>query len=156
MKSRLKLLVPLIAVFAFASGCGKSAPTLHPITGEVTLKGKKYDRLIIHFRPMSGPVTTSNMAIAETDKDGKFPVARCADGAGLPEGEYRVVFSCMQMKSGKTVGSNEKPDDDKSISGTVKELVPPPYDLPSEADTPVRFTVKPGDNVFTFDIPTSK
>ncbi|MGL6074696.1 MAG: hypothetical protein ACRC8S_11090 [Fimbriiglobus sp.] len=143
----------ILALIVALSGCG-GKPKVYPVSGKVTLKGKPYERLIIYFRPLSGEVTQWNMAVAETDKNGEFKSILVADGNGLQAGEYKVSFSVIQTASGKSISSSDKPDDG-GATVVMKELVAKPYDSTSE-DTPVRFTVKPtGENVFTFDIPTS-
>jgi hypothetical protein len=146
----------LLAFYTLAllTGCG-GKPTLYPISGKVTLKGKPYERLIIYFRPASGEVTMYNMAVAETTATGEFKSILVAGGEGLQEGEYKVTFSLIQTSSGKAIAATDKPDD-AGASVVTKELIPKPYDSTSE-DTPVKFTVKKGsDNVFTFDIPVSR
>ncbi len=133
-----------------ASGCG-GPPPLHPVEGKVTFAGKAYPRLLVYFRPVSGTVTEFNHAVGETDKDGKLGI-RSAGGNGLQSGEYRVTFALyVEKKSGKAVGGSDKPDE-QGI--TTQQIIPAPYDdETSQGQTPVTFTVKSGENDFTFDIP---
>ena len=153
--ARTGFLVVLSAVVVWLTGCGSKPPPLHDVHGKVTLKGKPHARLSIHFKPKAGDVTMYNMGVAETDKDGNFKTVMGAGGNGLEAGEYKVTFSYMVMKSGKAVPAGEKPDDAPGRSMVTTEMVGKPYDPASEADTPVTLTVKPGDNEFTFDIPTA-
>lgn len=142
-------------ILPFISGCG-GKPPIHPVKGKVTLGGKAYPRLLVYFRPISGPITESNMAVGETDAEGKITFHSSA-GDGLQSGEYKVSFTCMVNKKGAIVSSTtDKPDD--ISTETFLELVPQPYDDGTSADsTPVRFTVKAKEeNNFVFDIPTSK
>ncbi|MGL4422281.1 MAG: hypothetical protein ACRCZF_16545 [Gemmataceae bacterium] len=151
----MRTLARLIAIGLLTlSGCG--APTLHPITGKVTLGGKPYSRLLIYFRPVSGEVTMHNLGVGETDAQGQMLGVKCASGLGLAAGEYRVTFSCMQPSTkGKPAaagGADEKPDDNATVQ--MMELVRPPLDDKTSQETsPQRFTVKPGANTFEFDIP---
>lgn len=148
---RTRLSIPVVCLVL--AGCG-GPPPLHPVGGKITLGGKSYPRLIVYFRPAEGQVTEFNMGIGETDKAGALTL-RTSAGPGLEAGEYKVSFSCMVAKGGKTVGAGEKPDDFGAVQMT--ELVPPPYDDRTSADaTPTRFTVKPGQNTFEFDIPAGK
>lgn len=145
--------VLFLAFLAFvAAGCG-GPPAQHPVSGKVTYGGKAYPRLMVYFRPASGEVTEYNLAVGETDKDGKLGIMS-VHGGGLAAGEYKVTFALYQdAKSGRAVGGSEKPDE----SGvTARQVIPPPYDdTSSKETTPVKFTVKSGGNEFTFDIPKS-
>lgn len=145
-------LVAIVLGCSLSAGCG-GPPPLHPIEGKVTLGGKPFYRLIVYFRPANGEVTEYTMGIGETDKEGKL-ILRSAGGHGLKAGDYKVTFSAIMTKAGKSVGSDEKPDD----AGQVQtfELVKPPYDDKTSQDkTPVKFTVKAGTNTFDFDVPQS-
>jgi hypothetical protein len=118
--------------------------------------GKGYERLIVYLRPVSGTVTEYNLGVGETDKSGTLTL-RSTAGNGLQAGEYKVTFTYKIPKTGgsKPVGPDEKPDDVAGVE--FIELVPPPYDDGTSSETtPQRFTVKPGENVLEFDIPTKK
>ena len=151
MAARTLLLAVLVASLIALVGCGGD-PAVYPITGKVTLGGKPYERLIVYMRPVSGPVTAFTMGVGETSKDGTLTL-RSTGGAGIAAGEYKVTFTCMQVKgTNKGVGLDEKPDEDGRA--VASERVPPPYDdKTSQAESPVRFTVKAGENRFEFDIP---
>lgn len=138
---------------ATAIGCGKKDPPLHPVSGKITLGGKTYPRILCYFRPVSEIGDNFNLGVGECDKDGKLFV-RCGAGEGIKAGEYKVTFSCIVTQGGKSA-AGDKPDDDRNAR--VVELVKPPHDTASEADTPVRFTVTAGgENFFQFDIPSKK
>lgn len=146
--------VRLLVLGAFVTGlagCGQKPPPLHPVTGKITYGGKAYPRLMVHFRPASGPVTEYNLAVGETDKEGKLGIMS-VHGGGLQAGEYKVTFGLYQdVRSGKAVGGSEKPDE---AGVTAKQVIAPPYDdESSQGKTPVTFKVQPGENNFTFDIP---
>ena len=146
---RLAAIVPLLAGLA---GCGGDPP-VYPVTGKVTLGGKPYERLLVYFRPVEGPVTLFNMGVGETDKNGNLTL-RSSGGSGIAAGEYKVSFACLSMKtSNRIVGPDEKPDENGGAS-VVVERVPAPYDdATSRETTPVRFTVGSGENIFSYDIP---
>ncbi len=131
-------------------GCGDDT-TLHPISGNVTLGGKSYERLIVYFRPMGDEVTKYNMGVGETDAKGDLKM-RSTAGDGLIQGTYRVCFTCMVSKgSKKTALLGEKSDDDPRVK--MVELVPEEYGDPE--NSPVEFTVASGSgNEFVFDIPS--
>lgn len=136
-----------------STGCGTKPPPVYDVHGKVTLKGKSYERLIIHFKPKSDAVTMYNLGVAETDKDGNFKTVMSGGGNGLQEGEYKVLFTLQTVK-GRAVAADEKADD-AGANVKVVEMVGKPYDVGSEAEATVFFTVKPGDNEFNFDIPTT-
>jgi hypothetical protein len=142
-----------------AAGCGKSDPPVYPITGKVTLGGKPYERLIVYFRPVSGEITPFNLGVGETDKDGTLKM-RSSGGMGVMAGEYKVTFTLQMMKTAKgtqAVGADDKVGD-LGGSVTAVELVPDEFAAgKAEESTPVRFTVKPGEeNRFEFDVPAKK
>lgn len=149
-RTRWPAVAVLVGSLALATGCGRP-PALYPVTGKVTLGGKGYPRLLVYFRPASGLVTEYNHAVGETDKDGALGI-RSAAGNGLQAGEYRVTFALyLDNRSGKAVGGTDKPDE----SGlSTRQVIPSPYDdETSQSKTPVTFSVKPGENSFSFDIP---
>lgn len=145
--SALSLLVSAILF----SGCGD--PALHPLTGKVTLDGKPYERLIVYFDPIGDRINEFNFGVGETDAEGNLGL-RSSAGNGLAAGNYRVSFTCLvQEKTGQAVGlSDEK---DESYAAVVpKELVPEPYN--DRGRSPVEFSIRRTDNVFTFDIPVKQ
>lgn len=131
------------------AGCG-GEPTLYPIEGKVTLGGKAYNRLIVYFRPIDEKVNAYNLGVGETDVQGILGL-RSTAGQGLAAGNYRVSFTCMEMKGGKgSAGLGEKMDDQPGM--TAVERVPPEYC--DAKNSPVEFVVTAGtDNYFEFDIP---
>ncbi|QDS92999.1 hypothetical protein FF011L_17540 [Roseimaritima multifibrata] len=134
------------------AGCN-SEPPLHPISGQITLGGKPYERLIVYFRPLDGKVTKYNLGVGETDASGKL-FLRSTAGEGLAAGNYRVSFTCIVSDKGQTVGSSdEKADDDRRL--ITKELVPAAYG--DGGESALEFEVVSGpDNRFEFDIPAEK
>ncbi len=149
------LLVRLLVLGLLATnlvGCSKKdPPALHPVSGKVTYGGKAHARLMVYFRPASGPVTEYNLAVGETDGDGKLGIM-AVHGGGLQAGEYKVTFNLyLDAKSGKQVTGTDKPDE---AGVTTKQVIPAPYDDGTSQDkTPVTFTVRAGQNDFEFDIP---
>jgi hypothetical protein len=144
-----------------AAGCGKSDPPVYPITGKVTLGGKPYERVIVYFRPVNGEINAFNLGVGETEKDGTLKM-RSSGGMGVMAGEYKVTFTYQMVKTAqgaRAVGADEKASE---VGGggnvTAVEMVPDTHAAgKAEETTPVRFTVKPGDdNRFEFDIPSKK
>jgi predicted small lipoprotein YifL len=145
--------IPLAALALI--GCGAKVPPAYPVSGKVTLAGKAHNRLLVYFRPAEGPPTQYTIAVGETDKDGNLKVQGNA-GVGLPEGEYKVTFTCQVVKGDPAATAKLGPDDKPSELGvTTVEQVPASHAEGKANDTtPVRFVVKRGaENVFTYDIP---
>lgn len=145
----------LMTLFLFSAvGCGGDPP-LYPISGKVTLGGKSYERLLVYFRPLEGPVTRFNLGVGETDKDGNLAL-RSSAGMGLPTGKYRVTFSCFVVR-GASLGVDQKVDELAPALQNLEpeQIVPELYrESEGEAKSPVEFEIQTGQNVFEFDIPT--
>lgn len=136
-------------------GCGD--PTLHPITGRVTLDGKSYNRLMVYMDPESGEIDRFNRGVGETDAEGNLKLAAGGskvENQGLVTGKYKVYFKCWVKKDGKTGLEDGKGEAAVGRWEEPVNIVPAPYD--SLDGTPVTFEVKAGqDNVFVFDIPSA-
>ena len=143
----------LVPALLFVIGCSGDPP-LHPISGKVTLGGQPHERLLVYFRPINEPVTQFNLGVGETDKDGNLKL-RSSGGMGLEAGQYRVTFSCFVVGN-SALGVDQKVDElsPGSEDAESKQMVPKPYLEQEGTETsPVEFTIKPGQNVFEFDIP---
>ncbi len=140
----------LLLISLLQCGCNKP-PSLYPVSGQVTLDGKAYDRLIVYLRPIGSKVNQFNLGVGETDSSGALSL-RSSAGNGLAAGEYRASFSCIVI-DGQTdsVGlSDTKQDDNRTL--VTKDLVPSIY--ADDESSPVRFEVTAvGENRFVFDIP---
>ncbi len=144
--ARLTTLALSLVFISLVVGCGPDR-TLHPVSGKVTLAGKPYQRLIVYFRPIDRKVNEYNLGVGETDANGTLQL-RSTAGDGLNRGKYRVSFTCVQVR-GQIVDPEKKIDNDRGIE--YDELVPEQY---TDAEqSPVEFEIKPGPNVFEFDIP---
>ncbi len=146
-KLRLTATLGLACLLLATTGCGPDR-TLHSLTGTVTLGGKPFKRLIVYFRPIGKAVNEYNLGVGETDASGKLQL-RSTAGEGLNRGKYRVSFSCVQVR-GQIVDPEKKIDNDRGIE--YDELVPEKYANADES--PVEFEIKPGANIFEFDIPS--
>ncbi|MEO9594794.1 hypothetical protein [Rhodopirellula bahusiensis] len=142
----------ILTASLLATGCD-SEPLLHPISGQITLDGKPYERLIVYVRPVDEEVNQYNLGVGETDATGKL-FLRSTAGEGLATGKYRVSFSCIVSGKGETIGSSdEKADDDRRL--ITKDIVPPAYGDGGEST--LEFEVVSGnDNRIEFDIPAKQ
>ena len=136
----------------FLVGCN-AEPPLHSISGKVTLGGKPYEPRIVYFRPVWGEVTRFNLGVGEAKKD-KVLKLRSSTGMGLQQSKYKATFSCFVLKSGETLGIDQKTDGIAGAEQTIPtEIEPEPYVEKSDGGKgPVEFEIKAGENVFAFDV----
>ena len=146
---KFKFAAGVLLLTSVMVGCGP--PALQPVTGNVTLGGKPKNRIIVYFSPIEGKLTEYTHGVGETNAEGKLQFGSTA-GNGIAVGTYRVFFSCVTVRGDDgPIPEGEKADDDRNVE--IIEMVPEPYC--NDAESPVEFEVKPGENVFNFDIPTS-
>jgi hypothetical protein len=135
------VIVVLAAVLALA-GCDRSNPlasaTLYPVKGKVVLPdGKPLTSGRIVFAATKSTVT----APAPIEKDGSFTI-KGSLGDGLPEGEYKVHLEVDESTSQPVKGALPR----------RKAALPFPAVYSEEDKSPLRATVKPGENVFEFPL----
>jgi hypothetical protein len=107
------------------SSCGGGGPDLFPVRGTVLFDGQPADGASVAFQPVGGGPTPSGIA----GPDGTFTLHTHPHGAGAPAGEYTVVVTWYPPDA----RSQDKP----------KNKLPAKY---AGADSPLRATVKPGEN----------
>ena len=124
---------PLLLAIALASGCGGGGP--YGVSGSVKYKGQPVKAGLIAFIPEGAASPAGGAPI--TGGEYSVPAA-----AGLPAGKYRVSISVPDTKAAK---AEEMP----GMSGPPpKETLPVKYN----ASTELTAEVKPGKNVFDFDL----
>jgi hypothetical protein len=116
--------------------------TVHPVKGKVLLPdGKPVTSGRIVFASTKSTLT----APATIEKDGSFTV-KGSVGDGLPEGDYKVHIEVDETKLPQV----------KGVPSRRKGTLPFPAEY-SEADTsPLKATIKPGDNVLEFPLKKSR
>jgi len=128
----------LTAVLALAVGCGKTDPSLVPVSGTVTLNDQPLANATVTFIPKDG--TTGFGGVGKTDAAGKYRLAGSRDNEpGIPPGEYRVVISKRLMSDGSELPAN---DNTPPMNSPAKESVPAGYS--SMAASTLTATVRPG------------
>ncbi len=125
--------VLFLLVIACATGCNRSAFSLAPVSGTVTLDGKPLDNGVVSFQPLatngdnSGPGSS-----ARCDAEGRFTLQTqvVESEPGAVVGEHRVLIS--------STGPAQAIDDSSDTDAVQQvELVPRRYNL----ETELTFTV---------------
>jgi hypothetical protein len=132
---RFRGMAIVIACLAIG-GCGsKHEPERFPVTGTVTLDGKRLAEGLIYFKTIAaGSIDSAEI------KDGKF---QCKAEAG----ERRVEISAYE--NGATRAAGNDPMIPKTSQTRGRNLLPPRYNLESQLMAAV---TSDGPNQFTFDL----
>jgi hypothetical protein len=133
MKKRL-LLIYILLILSVSIGCSKNIK----VTGHVTFT----DGEPVNFGSVCFE-TSENTYSARLDKNGYYSIGDTKDGAGIPEGAYRIWLS-------GTVLTEDIPNKNNDGYFEVKETmrVHPKYTLPNHDS--LKFEVKRGGKT-TFD-----
>ncbi|WP_435021062.1 hypothetical protein TA3x_002166 [Tundrisphaera sp. TA3] len=133
----------LLAALA-APGCGGGEPrvAVYPVSGTVTRDGKPLAGVSVQFHPTAVPVDQLNDdpaladRVVEADDQGKFSLSTYDPGDGVPAGDYVVM-----IRPPLGPGSEE-------LDGPVppKRVEPALAKYANQGTTPLKVTVKPGDN----------
>ncbi len=76
---------------ALLSGCGPQPLKTVPLSGKVTVNGKRAGRVKVFFTPTAPPQGKAVLPSAESAADGTFRVSTLLPDDGLPPGEYAVT-----------------------------------------------------------------
>ena len=135
VRARLASAAWLLIALA-AAGCGPGRPTLHGVTGEVSLDGKPVAGAGVLFCPEGG-----RPASAVTDEQGRFQLRTWRDADGTLAGTHVVCVT----KTVPTAAESDNP------YAETKNILPSRYASP--VTSPLRADVSPtGDNVFRFEL----
>jgi hypothetical protein len=122
-------------------------PATSPVSGSVSYKGSPVDGATVVFTPLAG----GHPATATTDSQGKFRLSTYAEFDGAVAGDYRVTVTKIKDESApKSEAQLHEEAEQQAKTGkplpapVVKYLVPQMY--MSVEKTPLKFTVKPGQN----------
>ncbi len=88
------LMAVLAALTATATGCGKRARDLSPVTGKVTYRGQPLRFGAVSLHPESGQHAT-----AAIQPDGSFELSTPKEGAGVPVGKCQVRIVCYENQN---------------------------------------------------------
>jgi len=139
-----------------ATGCGKRGPVVEKVEGTVTLDGAPLEGATVLFSPAGGGLP----AAGRTEAGGSFRLATAMpglDGAvGAAAGDYVVMVTKVETPPVIEVPTDH-PDYGKALPPTgaemqskIKYVVPQSYGDPKKS--PLKATVKKGENTFKFEI----
>jgi hypothetical protein len=118
-----------IALLLVIAGCKESGPELAPVRGRVTLDGKPVEHTDVMFEPDG----LKSPSVGRTDKDGNY------------------VLAYKRGVEGGMVGMNTVRIETVTSITRGPQLIPARY----SSKTELRREVKPGDNVFDFELTTA-
>ena len=140
------LTIPLLA--AGCGGAGEAHTPVHPVRGTVLLDGKPFARATVIFQPAApqgkspeDPASASR--VAETDDQGRFALSTYQADDGAPAGEYVVTVNSAPPASVEDTDGNP-PTAPRPTARLAKYAVP--------STSPLKYTVKDGENQFEIDI----
>lgn len=136
------LLMPL----GLLVGCGEKvpvekAPPLAPVSGKVTMDGQPAPGVAVTFTPIGQ--TSGNGAYGSTDSEGNFKLQYRTGDAGVPPGDYAVVFSKLTQPDGSPI-----PEGQTAADVGALEQIPERYRQTEKPQFPV--TVPEGGKTFEF------
>jgi hypothetical protein len=130
----LRRAAPGVAGVVFAlllTGCG--GPTLHPVSGKITLDGKPVRAAAVMFKPVGYGQT----ATAVTAADGTYQLAT-GGRPGAASGSYEVTIT-KQRAAGRTRAGETA----RTGNVTVEYLVPQRYSTPGTSQLHVSVPAEP-------------
>ncbi len=142
-------MLSLAAMLGLVVGCGRSLPTVAPVSGAVTRGGKPVTQGIVSFLPEKG-----RMGVGPIGSDGRFTITTFTTGDGAVIGPHQVTIEAYTQGFGPKPPANGSATDAAEgvhASGPVAWLVPETYASPQT--TPLTAEVKLGTNVIDFAIP---
>lgn len=127
---------------------------MQPVEGTVLLDGKELEGATVGFAPLDEKALP---AVGLTGPDGRFRVTSTGGGrpeAGAVVGEYTVVVSKQDVEgTGSTIDEVDHapgPSTTYPRQPRITDIVPPAYGRADSSQ--LRATVKPGKNMFRFEL----
>jgi predicted small lipoprotein YifL len=100
----------LLAALAAGAGCGKSGPTLYPVTGKVIgADGKPLEHATVVFHPVGAANADALRPRGKVGADGTFTLTSHTTGDGAPAGDYRVTVELWLAGKGDEPPANRLP-----------------------------------------------
>lgn len=141
----MRSFILLMSLF-FVVGCSSEVPR-YPVSGTVLINGVPAGLATIKFLAY-GKTNEGYGGTVISDISGKFVLGNIDKNQGLPEGDYKVVFSQSVGKDGKPIyGSGGKKSE---MIGGEREAIPEQYR--NSTSTPITAHVGRSGNEFKFDI----
>lgn len=139
----------LLAI-GFLAGCSggpkpEVVPPLEPVSGKVTMNGKPGDGIAVTFFPAEN--NKGNPASASTDANGNYTLAYRTGAAGVPAGDYVVMFSKLTQPDGSPI-----PADKTAADVMAVDQIPEQYR--ARENPQYTISVPKGGKTFDFEIKT--
>ena len=132
-------LIPAFVVLALAAlvpACSSGRRPVHPVRGQVLVKGKPAAHAQVTFHPVNDNSPEAVHPVGTVDEKGGFTLTSHKQGDGAPEGEYLVTVQWFLA----TKPRNASAGDDY----TTVNYLPDRYGRPESSG--LRATVRKGDN----------
>jgi hypothetical protein len=141
--------VSLLSLVPLAGCSGDpNMPKLGRVHGKVTYKGKPVESGTVTFNPVLGKGgETGQNATGQIAADGTYEMTTFNTGDGAIVGEHMVAV-VVREKGSENQG---KPRADSTIDYTQPKIVTPTK-YASVETSPLRFTVREGDNTFDIEL----
>jgi len=136
-------------LFSFA-GCSRdpNMPKLGTVHGKVNYKGKPVESGTVTFNPIPGKGgETGQNATGQIEADGSYVMTTFSTGDGAILGQH-IVAVVVREKGSENQG---KPKPDSTIDYSMPKIVTPSK-YASVETSPLRCTVREGDNTFDIDL----
>ena len=147
MFRRFVLLSSLLGL-TFVLGCGGGVPAevvppLEPVTGKVNMDGKPAEGVAVTFVPAAN--NKGNSSSGSTDATGAYKLTYRTGAAGIPAGDYVVVFSKLTQPDGSPIPPGQTAADVQAV-----EQIPERFRM---MDNPtMTFSVPKGGKTFDFEL----
>lgn len=152
MASGRRLVLVTTATFLFGCGGDASKPKLGRVSGKVSYNGQPVTKGMVSFVPISGPGSeTGQSATGEIGTDGSYKLTTFESGDGAVLGEHKVLVQSSEEDPALKGQGMPIPDAKGNFNTKPpKHLVPEKY-LTADK-TPLRYTVKEGDNRYDIEL----
>src|SRR5262249_33291218 len=149
VRTALPLVAGVSLLFSFGGCSGDpNMPKLGKVHGKVTYKGKPVDSGTVTFNPILGKGgETGQNATGEIESDGSYEMTTFSTGDGAILGQH-IVAVVVREKGSENLG---KPKADGTIDYRMPKIVTPSK-YASVETSPLRCTVREGDNPFDIDL----
>jgi hypothetical protein len=146
------LVLVTTATFLFGCSGDASKPKLGRVSGKVTYNSQRVTKGIVSFVPSSGPGTeTGQSATGEIGPDGSYKLTTFESGDGAVLGEHKVLIQSREDDPVLKGRGMPIPDAQGNFkTKPPKYLVPQKYETADK--TPLRFTVKEGNNSYDIEL----
>jgi hypothetical protein len=145
-KQYFTLLFISILAYSLLSGCRQpmppDMPTLHPCSVTIKVKGEPLDGVAVQLLAVDQSKWFAN---GFTNKSGVAKIQTQAEYSGAATGEY-VVTVTKEVADPNWTPNPNKPEDGAPVISLIH------YKYANKSTSPLRCTVKEGQNQFEFDV----